>query len=138
MLSETKSTLNSFDSSTRTTIQAPAHGSSVFARTPRGQLEQVYNLSCVVLETQNVAQRHVLLGEALAIDQEHLNSANDDLNATRDEIARVSKRLKKNKGVAELYDRDVAPLVAAYDKAIEGLAKTYASAKLGHEKGESS
>lgn len=136
MLSDTKSTLNSFGDTRSTTANAPL-GPSVLSRTPRGQHESAYNLNCVILETQNVSQRHVLLGEALEIDRQHLNSANDDLIATREEIAKVTKRLKKNQGLIEKYDSDIAPLLTAYDKAIEGLAKTYEYARVGHGKGKS-
>lgn len=111
------------------------HTSSL-PHTPKGGLVSTHNMSCVILETGNVTQRHVSVGESLKIDQEHLGEANNDLRDCRDEIKLRSKRLQKNTEVIAMYERDIVPLLTAYEKAIEGFKKTYESARVGHEKGE--
>lgn len=111
-------------------------GHSSLPHTPKGGLVSTHNMSCVILETGNVTQRHVSVGESLKIDQEHLGGANNDLRDCRDEIKLRSKRLQKNTEVIAMYEKDIVPLLTAYEKATEGFKKTYESARVGHEKGE--
>ncbi len=131
-MGETRKTISNKSTVGMTQSTLPAS----FKRTPRGGLLVTHNLSCVILETQNVAQRHVSVGEALKIDQEHLAGATNDLRDCRDEIKLRSKRLQRNNEVIAMYEKDIVPLLAAYEKAIEGFKKTYESARVGHEKGE--
>ena len=51
------------------------------------------------------------------------------------EIRAAEQRVAKNKRVVAQYEADCAPLVAAYDRAAQGLKDTYAKSAAGHAKG---
>jgi hypothetical protein len=91
-------------------------------------------LSKVSHETEKVGILHHGLTHAVSVDGEHCAQAKGELRDVREQIKLVAKRLTRNQSTIDLYEKECAPLVAAYEAAVAGFRETSKAAAEGHGK----